>query len=94
MDITNITAEEYRRSHCDRKEATHQCIGEVSIKPGLFQLNCSLCGEATTQLMDDMDVCNAVRTVCRVMGHKWESLTDCQRKQIIIEIAWLRKRSH
>lgn len=37
-------AQAVRRSHCDRKGAEHECVGELTVRRGEVILNCPLCG--------------------------------------------------
>jgi len=56
---TAIDAELFRRRHCDSPEREHQCLGKITISPGLCRFDCPKCGEETVKLADAMDVLDA-----------------------------------
>ena len=44
-DQTFEIAQALRRSHCDKRGAEHECVGQVTIKRGEICLDCPLCGK-------------------------------------------------
>jgi hypothetical protein len=41
-------AQTLRHSYCDKKaEMGHKCVGVVTIKPGIVELSCALCGSGS-----------------------------------------------
>ncbi len=86
-----VEAEEYRRSHCERKEASHQCVGKVTIGPGLLLLECHLCGMANEELRKAMGLCDAARVICKVLGKTWEDLGVERQRQVLIELMALQR---
>ena len=91
IHFENIEAEEFRRSHCDRRGETHNCIGEISIKPGLLILDCKLCGAAYEELVQDMETVNTARSICRILGFEWESIEETMRRRVLLEILRIRR---
>jgi hypothetical protein len=50
-----IDAEAYRRRHCDSPERKHQCLGIITLKPGMVQFDCKLCGAETLMTSPAID---------------------------------------
>jgi hypothetical protein len=93
VDLPLTEAEVFRRSHCERPEASHQCIGEVSIKPGILMLDCKLCGQSFEQLAASMGVLDCAQVVCRVLGVRWHDILPAQQRQILLELHRLLSRN-
>jgi len=91
-NLKMVEAEEYRRSHCDRKQVTHQCIGKVTLAPGFMNLDCELCGMAHEIMDQEMDLCDAARTIARIFDLSWDELPDGKKKQVLIELLALIKK--
>lgn len=59
--MNTFNLELLRRSHCDHKNkgnANHKCRGRLTIMPGMCMLDCSLCGTATNNTGDLLDLTN------------------------------------
>lgn len=53
---SDIQAEEFRRKHCDSPERYHQCVGVITLKPGMCLFDCKLCGQDFLSLEKAMDL--------------------------------------
>lgn len=65
-----------RRSHCDRKNQDHKCIGTVSITPSGIELACDLCGKGGDDdaLPDRCDGAERLRAILRAAGLDYDKL--------------------
>ena len=73
-DFTFEMAQALRRSHCDRSDQPHECIGTVTIKRGEVMLDCSLCGHGSDCPAWDSGVADTLSAIFRSAGIEWRSL--------------------
>ena len=75
-DETNFEmAQLLRKSHCDKKEDNHECVGEMTVKRGEICLSCSLCGKGEYTPGWSAFIANKLDIIFSAAGFKWDSLT-------------------
>lgn len=80
---TFAIAQAIRDSHCDRKGADHQCVGEVTIKRGEVCLNCPLCGKGEQIPHWNDRHAKALRRIFDAAGIDWRCLEfEAQRRAV------------
>lgn len=67
-------AQALRRSHCDRQDSAHECVGEVTIKRGEVCLSCPLCGKGEEIPGWSFQVAERCRAIFDAAGVKWDAL--------------------
>lgn len=67
-------AQALRRTHCDRQDAEHECVGEVTIKRGEVCLSCTICGSGEHIPGWSSSISDLLREVFRAAGVEWDSL--------------------
>lgn len=83
--MKDLEAEAVRQSHCDRKHMAHLCQGVVTISQQGLQLDCRICGVNTETLEGISSLLETARGLCRIVGVTYESLTQQQRRELLLE---------
>lgn len=80
---TQIRAEEFRQSHCDRKGYEHQCVGVVTINRAEMSLDCRICGTGNESLENIQPLIETAKAICAAAGTDYFSL-DCPKRRSIM----------
>lgn len=78
-------AQALRRSHCDRKEQAHECVGEVTIKRGMVCLDCKLCGKGEEIPGWNGAAATSLRLIFAAAGIEWASFDIETKVRVISE---------
>ena len=85
-------AQALRRSHCDRREQAHECVGEVTIKRGEICLNCPLCGKGEEIPGWSFEAAEKLRPIFAAAGINWDSLDfEAKRRAVSEYVAGVRR---
>lgn len=74
-DFQHEMAQALRASHCDRPNAIHECVGEVTIKRGEVCFACKLCGSGCERPGWDERDARRLKAVLAVAGLEWDALS-------------------
>ena len=75
-----MTTQEYsveqamRRSHCDRSDRKHECVGTMRVTPSGVEFDCQLCG-STSEPCYSSQVKEFAHEMARLFGLQWDRLS-------------------
>lgn len=67
--------ERLRRSHCERRNEAHECLGSITITPRGYELSCPLCGSTNREPSYPTEIHERARELAGEFGLRWELLS-------------------